>query len=491
MTSRADNVIETDFSLTLGAASGDFVPFYQGALNGGRQTAAGNVQIEAAAISPLSLDQRLSWGAGVDLIADFAPGIEYSRYDAGKWTSSRVTPGRARIQQLYGTAKWRGVFLTLGLKEETPAMGNRALSSGDLVWSGNARPIPGGRVGFIDFQDIPFTNKWVQIQGEVMYGKMTDSDWWSAQANRFNYHIASGEWYNYKRCYFRTKPSQPLSVTVGMQAAATFGGETRWYSDGQSYRYSKRKVKFTDFFKMLIPTQSKSEDFYDGNHLGSWDFEARWRFQSGDEMKARFSWPWEDGSGIGRRNGWDGLWGLEYQRAGNGHILDAAVIEYIDMTNQSGPIHFAPADRPGTTITSQATGADDYYNNAYYNSYANYGLSMGSPMLMAPAFNIDGYPAYIGNRMRGFHAAACGWLSPSLCWTVKGGYRKAWGNGKIMLPKPIHSTAVMIEAGYIVKKINGLKVKASIELDRGSMPGNTFGGMLTLSYCPTFKIQRR
>ncbi len=487
----ADETVEGAVTLTLGCAGGDFVPFYQGSLKGGRHVASGNAQVEAAAVSPLSLDKRLSWSAGVDLIGDFSAGLEYGRFDGGEWTQSRVTPGRARVQQLFGQVKWRGVFLTLGMKEEAPAMGDDRLSSGDLVWSGNARPVPGARVGFIDFQDIPFTRGWVQIQGEVFYGKMTDSNWWTSMANRYNYHLASGEWLNYKRCYFRTNPSQPLSVTVGMQAAATFGGETSWYSLGEVTRHTKRRVKFGDLFRMLIPTQSKSEDFYDGNHLGSWDLEARWRFDSGDRLMARFSWPWEDGSGIGRRNGWDGLWGLEYHRAGNGNLLEAAVVEYLDMTNQSGPIHFAPSDRPGTTITSQATGADDYYNNAYYNSYANYGLSIGSPMSMAPAFNIDGYPAFVGSRMRGVHLAACGSITSRATWLVKAGYRKAYGNAKIMLIKPIHSFSVMVEAGYRFKKVKGLGVTASLELDRGSMPANTFGGMMTISYCPTFSLKRR
>lgn len=488
---RADDTVDTEASLTMGAASGSFTPFYQGSNAGGRRVAAGNLQIEAKAVSPLSLDRRLSWSAGVDLIGDFAESLDYSRYDSGNWSTTSIHPARARIQQLFATIKWRGVFLTAGMKEERPAMGDPTLSSGDLVHSGNARPIPGVRVGFIDFQDIPFTRGWVQIQGEVMYGKMTDSDWWDNMASRYSYHVAGGQWYNYKRCYFRTSPGQPFSVTVGMQAAATFGGWTRYYNKGEVTRYNRRHVKAWDLVKMLIPTQSGGEDFYEGNHLGSWDLEARWRLPQGDEIKGRFSWPWEDGSGIGRRNGWDGLWGIEYHKAGEGHLLQAATVEYIDMTNQSGPIHFAPSDRPGTTIPNQATGADDYYNNGYYNSYANYGLSIGSPMLMAPAFNLDGYPAYIGNRMRGFHVAARGMISPRVGWLVKGGYRKAWGNGKIMLLHPIHLTAAMLEVSYTIPRVDNLKVNASLEINRGNMPGNSFGGLLTVSYSPSFKLKKK
>ncbi|MCH5346131.1 MAG: hypothetical protein J1E63_03420 [Muribaculaceae bacterium] len=489
----ADDNVAVAGALTAGAAGGDFVPFYQGSLAGGRFVSSGNVQLEAMAISGLNLDKRFSWAAGVDLIADFASGIDYGRYDGvtQQWTTTSIHPARARVQQLFGAVKWRGVFLEAGMKEVIPAMGHERLSSGDLVASGNACPIPGGRIGFIDFQNIPFTNGWVQIQGEVFYGKMLDSDWWSDFGNRFNRHIAGGEWYNYKRCYFRTKPSQPFSVTVGMQAAATFGGWTRFYTRGEVTRYDKRKVKAWDLARMLIPTPSASEDFYDGNHLGTWDLEARYRLKNGDCIKARFSWPWEDGSAIGRRNGWDGLWGIEYVAATTGNLLDAAVVEYIDMTNQSGPIHFAPGDRPGIDIPTEATGADDYYNNVYYNSYANYGLSIGSPMLMAPAFNIDGYTGYIGNRMRGVHIACEGRLSPRVGWMLKGGYRVAYGNAKIMLLKPIHLTAVMAEVTYRTPWINGLNVGASVELDNGTMPGSTFGAMVKVSYNTNFNLKKR
>lgn len=94
--------------------------------------------------------------------------------------------------------------------------------------------------------------------------------------------------------------------------------------------------------------------------------------------------------------------------------------------------------------------------------------------MMAPIYNLDGYPAYIGNAVRGFHVGIEGSLSRSVDYRVKGGYRKAWGTGKTMLVKPIHLTAVMLEASWRPEKIKGLTVNAKIELDRGDMPDNAF-----------------
>lgn len=490
----ADSVypLHYEASATLGAGDGTFAPYYITAMRHGRFSQKYNAQAEGKVWRPMPLDRRFSYGFGVDLIAGYASANVYERFNAEtqSWYTHSERPSSAWIQQLYGEVKYRGVFLTLGLKEHGSALLNQRLSSGDLVESGNARPIPEARAGFVDFQDIPFTRGWVQIQGEISFGKMTDSDWWADRFNYYDYHVTSGQWYNYKRCYFRTNPSKPLSVTVGMQAAATFAGTTRLYYRGELQREDRRKLKLKDFFNMWIPHEDGGEDFYSGNHLGSWDFNARYLFKNGTVVKAYFSWPWEDGSSIGRRNGWDGIWGLEYAAPERGYV-SGAVIEYLDFTNQCGPIHYAPGDHPGTSLTSEATGGDDYYNNATYNSYANYGLSIGTPALLASLYQLNGFLVYRANAMRGFHVGIEGTLRPVLDYRVKGGYRKAWGSGYRLLPAPVHLTSLMAEATLRIPEVRGLSVNCMVEVDRGNMPCNAFGAMVTVRYDGIFNINKK
>ena len=71
-------------------------------------------------------------------------------------------------------------------------------------------------------------------------------------------------------------------------------------------------------------------------------------------------------------NGLDGWYGIEY-KSGEQGIINGAVIEYVDLTNQSGPIHWAPNDHD-TPITTEAPGADDYYYNYAYKGYQYYGM---------------------------------------------------------------------------------------------------------------------
>ncbi|MCM1111367.1 MAG: capsule assembly Wzi family protein [Clostridium sp.] len=480
-------------AVTYGAAlintmgKGDFAPYYLTANRHGLVTQSANVLLDLGAVKPLDLGRRFSWEAGAEFVAGWDEPTNYLRYNSGEWVEDDLHGRRLQIQQLYAGVKFRGVFLSGGLRHHGSSILNNSLSSGDLIESPNAAPLPEVRAGFVDFQDIPFTNGWVQLEGEISYGWFTDGDWWRSHFNRFEGHTTSGSVLNYKRWYFRTKPSERFSVTVGAQMSTIFGGTTEFYRDGEHYRTSRFGKRLKDYAEAFLPT-SESEDFRLGNSIGSWDLAARYRLRSGDEVKAYFEWLWEDGSGIGRRNGFDGLWGVEFTAARKGWV-DGVVVEYLDFTNQSGPIHWAPGDFPGTDLTAQATGADDYYNNAYYNSYANYGLSIGTPFLKAPLFNTDGYMGFTATRLRGFHAALTGTPVRGLRYRAMVSYRKAWGNGMLMLPSPQHSTSAMVEASYDIGRLPGLNVKFAVALDHGNLLGNNSGAELTVSYTGEFSLR--
>lgn len=483
LSGRAEYPVNYEVSLTGGSGSGDFAPYYIYALRGGRISSASDFQAEASLWCPYDRSRRFSYGFGADIISGSASSVDYERYDAtdNAWYLHPMRPSSLWVQQLYGEVKYRSLFLTAGLREHSSALLNQRLTSGDLVESGNSRPIPQVRIGFIDFQDIPFTQGWVQIQGEISYGKKFDNGWWRDHYNYFNSFLSVNEWYTYKRCYFRSRPAEPFSVTAGMQVAGEFGGTTYKYRKGKCYEVQHNHVGLSTFFKMIVPINDGDEAYHVGNHLGSWDFRARYRLKSGHKLYAYFSWPFEDGTGIGKRNGWDGLWGLEYKAPSDG-IIDGAVIEYMDYTNQSGPIHFNPDDFSGTTISDHVNGSDDYYNHASYNSYAYYGMSIGTPALMAPIYNLDGYNRYVGNALRGFHVAVEGKFSPEVGYRLKGGYRKAWGSGYLMLPAPIHLSSFMAEVTWRPSQVRGLTVNAQLGVDRGNMPEDAVGLMVSVKY---------
>lgn len=479
----AGETVEYQAEAIFNAGSGSFAPYYIASNRHGLLTQSSDALLRLEGARRLDLSRRFSYAYGAEVLTGYADKVDYQRYNpaSSSFYSHAEGPSAISLRQLYGEVKYRGVFLTVGMKQHESALLNFSLSSGDIVESGNARPVPEVRVGFVDFQDIPFTDGWVQIQGEIAYGKFADNDWLKDHYNYYDWHINLGSLYHYKRCYFRTNPKQPVSVTVGMQTAGQFGGTSHVYVNGVETKQYKGRTSFKDFINMFIPRQQSGSRFYDGNSLGSWDVMARYRFNNGAQLKAYLQKPWEDGSGIGWMNGFDGLWGVEYVAAESDAIVNGAVVEYIDFTNQSGSIHWSPGDSPGTTITTNATGADAYYNNFQYNSYMNYGMSLGTPFLPSPIYNKDGYPAFVDSRVRGFHAGVTGRIG-NVGYRLLGGYRKGWGDGKAPTATTRHDTSMMVEGAYTLPSLPAMRVKAQVGFDSGNMFGDNFGACVTIAY---------
>lgn len=486
----ADVPVEYHASVTAQASSESLAPYMLGSWNQGRFAEGSGFWQEAGLVKNLDLNKRFSWSAGVDYIAGYGSKTDYDRWhlQSKSWSEHGVRRAAFRIQQLFGEVKYRSLFLTLGQKYSTSPIVDESLSSGDVVRSCNASPIPGVAAGFLDFQNIPFTKGWVQIEGQLMYGRMTDSGF---KDREFNYYAGVKSinlWYNYKRVHFRTNPSKPFHVIVGLQAAGLFAGASQTYQKGELKKDIVRGFRLKDAFNMLLPTEG-GENYYTGSHLGSWDFKANYDFKNGSRLSGYFEWLWEDGSGIGKLNGWDGLWGLQYEFPRKG-IVSKIAIEYLDFVNQSGPIHFDPEDHPGNHLSGRAEGADDYYNNGDYGAYTNYGMGIGTPFLVAPVYNRNGALDYLHNRARGCHVAMEG--NPNASWSYRAmySYQRAGGNGWTPAMSRKHSNSLMVEAKTTpLKNCRGFEIGARLALDSGDLRGNNFGMQLRLGYSGEFSFK--
>lgn len=492
-TAVAQDTVEYSATAIGVGATGDFAPYMIASWNHGKTTMNSAALLDVDMHKDLNLGERFSWAAGAEFLTGHSGSANYEIYDAATgWTTNTQSPAAIWLQQLYASVKWRGVFLTVGMKDRESRFVDNALSSGDLVQSNNARAIPQVRVGFVDYQDIPFTKGWAQIDGEISYGKMADSDYVRNHYNYYNTHIATDELYTFKRISFRSNPTKPFWVSVGMQVAGFFGGTTSWYHKGILERSQKNRSNLKAYWDMFVPSLNNGDKYFEGSSLGSYDFKAQYTLTGGHQVAAYFQWLWEDGSGMAKRNKTDGLWGVEYHRTdGNKHALQGIVAEYLDFRDQSGPLHWAPSDYPGTTITTEATGGDDYYNNNSYNSYANFGMALGSPFLVSPLYNLNGYPQYMFNRANGFHLAAQGWLSNSVSWKSAVSYSKSWGAGRRQQAISRENTSMLIECGWdAMQLLPGFSVKGQLAFDAGKLRGNNFGGLLAITYTGNFALKR-
>lgn len=492
-TERADSA-KTLFNIeltTLGNfGTGEFAPYYIASNSQSLVTQGNGIQEYVKAERALKHTGRFEYGFGVAALAGYTSSADYARYNAPdqQWMPNKCHPGNISLRELWVGVKYRSLFLYAGMKPEQGGLFDTPLGTGDMVLSRNARAIPQVRAGFIDFQDIPFTQGWVQIQGELGWGKFADAGWLKEHYNYYNSFITTGVYMHYSRLYLRTNPTMPFSVTVGMQQAAQFGGTWQRYHDGTEISSYKTPVKFKDFINALFPWAGGSSGtegdaaYYSGNHLGTWDVALTYRFADQSSLRGYMQAPWEDGSGIGKLNGFDGVWGLEYTFAPQSAVVKSVSAEYIDLTNQSGPMHWAPGDYPGTAVPGEATGADDYYNNYMYNGWANYGMSIGSPFVKSPIYNTDGYMRYTDNRIRGFQLGACGNAGRNWQWRALVSYRTSWGTPFVPSPRKLHDTSAMIEAQYDVTDVPGLSVAATVAFDTGSLYQDNAGALLKVSY---------
>ena len=493
----ATRISRTFYSVGMIANAGnsELDPYYSSSNTGGNITQQYSTLLNASLVHSTDYDKRFAWAAGVEVWGGYASSAGYQRYkDDGQFEEQNQHPARIWIQQAFVEAKYRSIFAVAGQAYKSSPIVCDQLSSGDLVWSNNARPPVGLRAGFIDFQNIPFTRGWVQINGEFGYFRELDDKWLENHYNYYNHFITTGTWLHYKSLHFRTKPNQPVVFTIGAQSACQFGGTASYYEDGQVTHSVKMDADLKAFWRTFIAGSggnSAGDSFVEGNHLGTWDIALEYNLQDGKQLRSYTQWLWEDGSGIGKMNGFDGLWGLEYRNAVGQPLIEGAVIEYIDFTNQSGPIHWTPNDHEGTAITGHSSGADDYYNNYIYNGYQNRGMSIGSPFVKSPLYNQDGYMRYRDNVLRGFHAAVNGWFNHKCAYRLRSSYRKAWGT--LLLPRvgsvDDFSMALDIQyhPGY---KFKGWVVNATVAIVRGKLYGINWGGMLGITYSDAFNFKK-
>ncbi len=479
--------------MTLNAGGGEFAPYYMASMRGGTVTQPYSALLSAELSHKMDTTKRFSWGCGAEVWGGYSSSTEYDLYDATAdvWLKNKQHPPRVWLEQLYGELKWRGVFLTLGIKRYGSYIISDDLSSGDLIRSSNARPAPGMSVGFVNYQTVPFTKGWLQVIGEVSYYKMNDSRWLENHFNHYNRFITTGTWLHYKSIYFRTNPLKPFVFTIGTQAACQFGGLNKTYVNGRVTEEIKMDVTMKTFFRTIIAGRggkNPGDVFVEGNHLGTIDVSMEYRFKNGSRIRGYYQSPWEDGSGMLQANGVDGLWGVEY-RSAKPALVRGAVVEFISLLNQSGPLHFNANDYGGSPIVGKATGCDDYYNNYCYNGYAAFGMSLGSPFVRSPLYNTDGYIAFTDNLVRGFHVGLAGDFTGEVGYKAMLSYRKSWGTPFVPRLRAVHNTSAMIEARYAPRRVPGLQIAISAALDRGDLYGDNTGAMLTVNYSGNFTFK--
>ncbi len=393
------------------------------------------------------------------------------------------------LQQCYANLSWKHFFLEVGSREQPLVMRDDLLSIGSFVKGTNAKPIPQIHLGTNGFWNVPYTKGWVQINFDFGYGKFLDNSYREDHFKKGNengmknFLYATGAYYHQKHLYIRSNPEKPIFVTVGIEHVAQFGGTSYNYETGELVVKSK-PANLKAIWNVILPLGDSNyfenealEDWVYGNHVGVMTYQIGWNINQNHQLQAYLDNPFEDGSGIRKGNGWDGLWGLQYTNNTPGkQYVRGAVVEYFQSTNQSGPLHWDSGDYPEpirSQITDLVTGNDNYYNHMFYDTYSHYGMTPGIGLITSPIYNKEGYTQFRNNRIKAWHVGINGEITDRISYLVKGSYQEGWGTYSAPAPQKLHSFDAMLQGIYT---LGSWQFSAAYAIDKGNVFGdcNTF-----------------
>ena len=135
-------------------------------------------------------------------------------------------------------------------------------------------------------------------------------------------------------------------------------------------------------------------------------------------------------------------------------------------------------------MTDPATGSDDYYNNYFYNGWANYGMAIGNGMLTSPIYNGNGFLRFTDTRVIGFNLGVKGYLYNQLSYIVKANYHYGYGTPYIPSLKKNETLSLYLGTNYKLR--HNINISLNVGYDKSNIIGNNWG--LGFSISKTGKI---
>lgn len=350
------------------------------------------------------------------------------------------------FSQLYAHARLYIVDITAGIKSEYYGAGDELLSSGSLLFSDNAHPIPRISIGFERWTPIPGLFGYAEVKGGVTHGWLGD-----------NYEAVKGTLLHHKYIGGRVGGKLPVNVSYEFHHVAQWGGYSNEYGDlGNSWQ-AFRAAFLVKSGGTMLNDQINAQ----GNHIG---FQQLALDVKGKGWKVSAYWQviLEDGPirFIGTTmNKSDGLWGISATQS-RWPFIQGLTYEFLHTTDQSGPFH----DRDGAVYG----GDDNYYNNSIYTQgWTYYGRIIGSPLL-----------SLSNNRVRAHHVGIRGDIFGHRYRII---VNHADNYGTYKQPAYSRNTAVLLEVTKHVPQAWGLDFGFSLAGDFGTQYDNQFGAMLTIT----------
>lgn len=409
---------------------GEHAPFWMVSNKYGVESIKNNsILLRTAIKTELRKEKRFDFSYGFDLIG---------LYDK---------KGDAFVQQAYLQAKFYFLNIYVGKKEELFGNQDSVLSSGGVVWSGNAPPIPKISISTNGYIEVPFTKGFIEFNVYLAHG------WFG------NDGYVKHAYLHQKQLYLRFGGNSKIHFKIGLQHYAQWGGIHPVYGDLPNGFKNYLRVFFAkdNIGTLDTLTTPKNEAFNRiGNHLGTKDVGIDYQINKRLSVKIYWQNFIEDITGLGFRNIEDGLWGL---------VVDCGEIrtgyEFIHTLTRYLPY-----------------GQYQYYNNDYFNNgiyksgWTYKGYVIGTPFIISPVlFAID---SLYNNRLLGHHCSIQIKLN-SIEVLAHYSWTKNIGNYYVLFKPPKIQNSIMIslrKRELIKQKFEGI---ICLAMDYGALYGNNYG----------------
>jgi hypothetical protein len=259
------------------------------------------------------------------------------------------------IQEGYLKAGYKHLELRAGRYKYIPGEVDQDLSSGSLGLSGNALPIPQLSIALTDYLDVPFTNGWLQIKGELSHGWLGSNRYLNSYLHEKNLYLRAGK--------------RKFKFFIGAQHYVEWGGRR----DGISLDRS-----FKGYLNVLLATNNADDGsgFNPNSRTASYRAgDQRGIVEAGFDLETNkyllhfyHQTPFDGTWGVNYRN-IDNLSGLSLVPTKENAVVKKVLLEFI-YTKQAE--NYAPA------AARQA-----YYNNGFYKTGWEYdNRIVGTPLFI-------------------------------------------------------------------------------------------------------------
>ena len=410
-----------------------------------------------------SINKNWSWTTQVDLLA--------------------VTPRYRNlyIHQLFTELDYKGIRISIGSHESGKYMQTVTdpfLSSGDLGFPTNSRPIPEINLYSPDFITLPLPGGWLQGKANFAVGRSFDTDYLDLFIDKSQYYIQNPLWHH-KSLYIRVKDTKndlPLSFIAGIRHIVQWGGKaTNPALEGQQPHTLK------DFLRVVLgksggETASMSDQINTlGAHYGNYDI--RLGYEKKDwAIYGYYQHIFSDASGMQFKNGSDGLKGIQVEIP-KFLWLKKVVVEHLNTLNQSGPFHFIQFDHD--KYPGYGGGADNYYNNGEYTTgFSYFNRSMGTPFILSPEYNKNGELGFKHTRVQAWYLGAEGEINRNLSWRLRLSTMGSFGTP--YAPTLKKRTATSFNTDFFYNHKDWI-FTTSIAADNGSLLGSQWGFSMSVA----------